>query len=200
MEKQLILAIGREYGAGGHEIAQKLAGRFAVSFYDRNLLDEMARENKLDSSQLRRFDEKPRNLLLSRTVRGYTNSPEDTIAHMQFDYLKKKADSGESFVIVGRCGEDVLKEYKGLISIFILGDQEVKRKRIMRVRNMSQMDAQAAMYRHDKKRKAYHNYYCTTKWGDSRTYDLTVNSSKLGEDGTIDLLETYIRSRMKRFS
>ena len=50
---------------------------------------------------------------------------------MQFDYLREKADTGESFVIVGRCAETVLKDRKGLISVFILGNYEVKLKRIM---------------------------------------------------------------------
>lgn len=198
MEKQIIISIGREYGSGGHEIAEKLAERLQIPIYDRNLLDRMAEEKSMDGEKLRKYDEAPRKLLLSRTVRGYSNSPEENIAHMQFDFIKEKAEKGESFVVVGRCSDDLLKPYEGLISIFILGDKEEKVQRIMRVRNMTEEEAKAAIYRHDKKRKSYHNYYCKGKWGDSRSYDICVNSSKLGTEKTVDMLEDYIRFRSNR--
>lgn len=198
MAKQIIISISREYGSGGHEIAEKLAQRLQLPIYDRNLLEHMAEEKAIDGKRLKKYDESPRKILWSRTVRGYSNSPEENIAHMQFDFIRSKADSGESFVIVGRCSEDILKDYEGLISIFILGDMEEKIQRIMRVRNMTKEDAEAAIYRHDKKRKSYHNYYCTSKWGDSRAYDLCLNSSKMGTDKTVDMLEDYIRFRMEK--
>ena len=159
MEKQMIIAIGREYGSGGHEIGQKLAEKLQINFYDRNVLDRAAEERAVDASKLRKYEDKPRNLLLSRTVRGFSNSPEENVAHMEFDFLKGKAESGESFVIVGRCGEDILKEYEGLISIFILADMNQKIEHIKQVRDLSDLGAESAIYRHDKKRKAYHNYY-----------------------------------------
>ena len=53
------------------------------------------------------------------------------------------------------------------------------------------------MSRKDWERKSYHNYYCKVKWGDSRNYDLSINSSRLGIDRTVDLLESYIRARME---
>lgn len=197
MAKQVIISIGREYGSGGHEIARKLAERFSLPFYDRKILDEIANEKNVDADTLHKYDEAPKNPLFSRTVRGFSNSLEEVVANMQFDYLKSKAGSGESFVVVGRCSEVVLKEYDGFISIFILGDEDVKAERISKDRDISISKAKAVMYRHDKKRKSYHNYYFSNKWGDSRSYDMTINSSKQGIDATVDLLENYIRVRTK---
>lgn len=197
MEKQLIISIGREFGSGGHVIAEKLAARFGLELYDTNILDEIALERNLDAETLRRFDEVPRNVVLSRTVKGFSSSSEVNIANLQFDYLKKKAAAGESFVVVGRCAETMLKGYPGLVSIFILGDKEVKTQRIMKLHSLSEKDAQAKMERHDKHRKMYHNYYCKGKWGDSRSYDLCINSSRMGIDQTADFLEQYIRTRQK---
>ena len=71
-----------------------------------------------------------------------------------------------------------------------------KRERIMRLYNLSPEEAEHMMSRKDWERKSYHNYYCKGKWGDSRNYDLSINSSRLGVEGTVDLLETYIRARM----
>lgn len=196
MAGQVIIAISREYGSGGHYIAAQLAERFGLSLYDHNLLDEMCREKGMNPDLLTKYDEVPRRVLLSRRVRGISNSPEEAVALMQFEFLQDKAGSGESFVVVGRCAEHVLRANSSMIPIFILGDEEAKLKRIETVREMNEEQAKAAIARHDAKRRAYHNHYCDIKWGDSRHYDLCINSSKLGLDGTIEMLENYIRHRM----
>ena len=130
-------------------------------------------------------------------MRGFSNSPEEQIANMQFDFLRKKAEEGASFVIVGRCAETILKGNPGLITIFVLGDMDAKIKRIAGLHLISRAEAERMIWRHDRKRKAYHNHYCEMKWGDSRNYDLCINSNKLGIERTTDTLEQYIRERMK---
>ncbi len=196
MEKQLIISVGREFGSGGHVIAEELAKRFQIPFYDENLLVHIAEEKNLDQEDLIKYDEKPKNKLFYRTVSGYSNAPQDGVANIQFDYLKKMAEKGESFVIVGRCSETILKEFPGMISIFVLGDKEVKVKRIMEKYELTEHDAELMMKKADWKRKSYHNYHCGGKWGDSRNYDFSINSSKLGLEKTTDLLEQFIKARI----
>lgn len=197
MEKQLIIAVSREYGTSGHNIALALAQRFDIALYNRNMLDEIATHKDVDVKNLHKYDERPRNMLISRTVKGMSNSPEEVIANFQFEYLKKKAESGESFVVVGRCAEHVLREYPGLVKIFILGDKEDKIRLVMEKRNVSEKEAISIMARHDKKRRAYHNYHCPNKWGDARGYDITINTSRLGLEKTTNLLEDYVRMRIE---
>lgn len=198
MEDQLILSIGREFGSGGHEIAQKLADHYQLPLYDHNLLNELADRRNLDGNVLKEFDETRRNKLLSRTVRGMNSSPEQNVAEMQFDYLREKADAGESFVIVGRCSETVLKGRPGLVTIFVLGDMEAKIQRIMRLYQKTRQDAEALILEKDRKRKLYHNSHSKFKWGDSRNYDFSINSSKLGVDESVRILTQYIDARRKR--
>lgn len=195
MAEQLIISIGREYGSGGHEIAEKLAKRFNLPLYDRNMLDEIAEQKHISSDELKKYDETPRNLLMSRSVRGYSNSPEEVIARMQFDFLREKAKKGESFVVVGRCAEDILREYDCLISIFITANMDTKIRRIQKIREVSQEEAEIIIRRHDKKRKAYHNYYCQTSWGDARNYGMTLDVSRLGTEYATDILERFVQIR-----
>lgn len=204
MSQQLIISVGREFGSGGHVIAEALAKKFGLEFYDINILREIAVEKCVDDeklseyvSHLTKFDEVPKKRFISRNVRGYSNSPEENIANLQFEYLQKKAKEGKSFVVVGRCAEAILKNYDCLVSMFILADKECKVNRVKEIRGISAQEAEAVMQRHDKKRKEYHNYYCTGKWGDSRNYDISINSSRLGIEKTTDYLESYIRERMK---
>lgn len=196
MEKQMIIAIGREYGSGGHQIGEEVAKRLNIPFYDSNLLTQIAFDTNMDHEVLKQYDERPRNRLFSRSVSGFGNSPEENVATLQFDYLLKMAREGKSFVIVGRCAESKLKNFDSLISVFILGDMEDKVKRVKERYNITEEEARQEIKRIDWKRKSYHNYYCKGKWGDSRNYDLSVNSSKLGIEKTIDLIEKYVLERV----
>lgn len=196
MSKQIIIAISRECGSGGHAIAEMLANHYKIPLLDRNLLQEMCSEKNINARELEKFDEAPKNIFLSRTVKGYSNSPEEIIAEMQFDFLKKKAARGESFVIVGRCAETVLKNFPSLISIFILSDMDLKIERISKFHGINKNEAENFIRRIDKKRKYYHNTYSDVKWGDSRNYDLCINTCRLGIDGTFTALIDYIDKRI----
>ena len=90
MGKQLIISVGREFGSGGHVIAEELARRFELPLYDNNLLEHIAEEKEISHESLKKYDERPKNRLFSRTVRGYSNSMQENLANMQFDYLKRK--------------------------------------------------------------------------------------------------------------
>lgn len=194
--KQVIISVSREFGSGGHVIAQMLADRFGLPLYDSNILQEIADQKNLDVQNLRKYDEKPKIKLFSRNVQGYSNSPEENIANIQFDFIRGKADKGESFVIVGRCSEEVLKNYPCMLSVFILGDMDKKIERIAKLHDVSANKAESMIVLNNKKRKMYHNHYCKGKWGDSRNYELSVNSSKLGLEKTADFIESYIRERI----
>ena len=119
MSDQLIITLGREFGSGGHAIAVELANRYGIKLYDHNLLDAVAAEKNVDVETLRRYDEKPRKLLFSRSQNGFSSSAEENVAFLQFEYLKKKADEGESFIVVGRCAETVLGDRPNVISLFV---------------------------------------------------------------------------------
>ena len=118
MKNQIIISIGREYGSAGHKIAEKLAKKLDIPLYDRNILEEVSHTKEVDVSHYEQFDEKPRNFFLSRTVKGHSNSPEENVAELQFALLKSKAADGDSFVVVGRCADYVLRDFPGLVSIF----------------------------------------------------------------------------------
>lgn len=193
--KQLIISLGREFGSCGHIIAEELAKRFNVELYDSNILKNIAELKNLDVKELEKYDEIPKNKLFSRNVNGFSNSPEENIARIQFDYIKKKAESGESFVIVGRCAEEILKEYDCLTTIFILGDMDKKIEHISELYHLSSKEAEQIINKNNKKRKLYHNHYCKGKWGDSRNYELSINSSRIGIEATTEIIEKYIRSK-----
>ena len=196
MEKQIIISISREYGSGGHEIAKQIAKDLGIKLYDKNILHEIADEKNIHIDYLKKHDEEPKRLLDSRRIGAYSNSIQDIVAEMQFEFIREKAESGESFLIVGRCAETVLKDYEDLISIFILGDLPFRVERVKAYENLNDSEALAKIKEVDKKRKQYHNRHSDGKWGDSRMYDVCIKSSSLGMEQTIRILEDYITARM----
>ena len=194
MGNQIIISISREYGSEGRTIAEQIVKDMGLLFYDRNMLDEIAKEKGFDPAAFAGVDEKPRNKLLSRRVKGYSNATEDNLAQMQFELLRKKTASGESFVVLGRCSETILKEYDSLVSIFVTGNKDRKLKHVMEKFSLSETAAAAKIAKHDAYRRRYHNHYSDFKWGDSRNYDVCINSSRIGVEGTAKLLEEFVES------
>ncbi|MBE6720168.1 MAG: cytidylate kinase-like family protein [Ruminococcaceae bacterium] len=195
MSNQFIISVSREFGSGGHDIAKAVAEHFGVSLYDKNLLDEIGKEKGMDLSGFTKSDEKIINVFTSRSVNGYNSSPEYALAEMQFDFIKEKAASGESFVICGRCADYVLKDNPSLISIFVHADDLSKTERIMKLHDCSMPQAIKMIEKNNKIRREYHNQFCKTKWGELKNYDICVNSSRLGVSGTADFLIDYINKR-----
>ena len=195
MEKQVIISIGREFGSGGHYIAEQLAERLGIPLLDKNLIQRVAEDKGYSEEAIRQFDERGTSILLSRSINGYTSSASENIAQAQFEVLRNGAKEGKSFIVVGRCAEDVLADCPALISIFIRSNTEAKQARIMEKYELSAEKALSLMKKMDRERKFYHNYYCHHKWGDSRGYDLTINSALLGLDGTVDLIEKIVAAR-----
>lgn len=195
MGEQLIISIGREYGSGGHAIGQKLADEYGLPLYDQNLLVELANKKGLSAEDLTEYDEKGKLPFFNHKVHGMSMDPSDNIARLQFNYLKDKAAAGESFVIIGRCAETVLKDNPALVSIFITGDKAAKVERIMKLNEVSAHEAEVICADKDRHRKAYHDSHCELDWGEAKNYDLCINSSKLGFDGTVAMLKNYIDMR-----
>ncbi len=184
MSKQMIISVGREFGSGGHEIAKRVAEHYDIPLYDRELINKVAEHGMISANVVAAYDEKPASMFFYRVPgEGAAMSMEQEIAYRTFQYLQWQAQQRESFVVVGRCANDLLKGYDALFSVFVRGDQESKMRRVMERHHLSEKDALMRMKRTDRIRRNYHNFYCEGKWGDSREYDLCINSSKLGLDG-----------------
>lgn len=191
MSQQLIIAIARESGSGGLDIARTLAERFSLPLYDKNILESAAADRGVDAVALRQYDEHPRSLLFYRNIKGYSNAPEDGVAQMQFQLLRDLAAAGESFVVLGRCAEEVLADHPGLVSIFVRADLDFRVRRTP----LPPDEALDFIHKQDRLRRVYHDQHCKGDWGDPENYDLVINSARLDIPGTVDALEHYVRAR-----
>lgn len=197
-----IITIGREFGSGGREIGQKLAQSMGVPFYDKELIARAAKESGFCEEMIQNHDERPTNSFLYNLVMdtysfGYNSAAlvDMPISHKvflaQYDAIKKIADEG-SCVIVGRCADYALGEYDNCLNIFIHAKMNARVKRIMKRYELPEPKAKDMIIKRDKQRQSYYNYYSSKKWGHSDTYDLSVDSSVLGIDGTVNLILQFI--------
>lgn len=199
-----IITIGRQFGSGGREIGEKLAAHFGIKYYDKELLTRASKESGFCEEMMHSHDERPTssflyNLVMDTYSFGYNSASfvDMPISHKiflaQFDTIKKIADEGPC-VIVGRCADYALSEYKNCLHIFIHADEQSKIKFIMNKYPdvTTEQKARDMMIKKDKQRQSYYNYYSSKKWGRADTYDLTINSSRLGIDGTVNLLVQYV--------
>lgn len=193
-----IITIGRQAGSGGREIGEKLAEYFNIKYFDKELLTRAAKESGYCEEMIKLHDEKPTNSFLYNLVMdtysfGYNTSTfvDMPISHKiflaQFDTVKKIADEGPC-VIVGRCADYALSEYENVIKLFIYADEEDRVKRVMESYNLSEKESRDRIAKTDKQRQSYYNYYSSKKWGKAESYDLCINSSLLGLEGTVKLI------------
>lgn len=205
MEEKFIISIGRQLGSGGREIAKKLAERLNIPVYDKKLLEVAAKETGLDATVFENADEQEANpfmrgLLALKGVMGTycmgvgSCMDEDRLFELQSEVMRKLVEK-ESCIIIGRCAEYVLRDHPRIHSIFITADMPDRVARIMQHDGVSESKAREIAEKGDKKRRAYHDYYANSGWGMAESYDLCINSSRLGVDGSVEVILNFINRR-----
>ncbi len=198
MKTNTIITIGRQYGSAGREIGYKVADALDIKLYDKEMLDRAAKESGICQELFETHDEKPTNSFLYSLVMdtyslGYTSGSytDMPINHKvflaQFDAIKKIADGGPC-ILVGRCADYALEEYDNVISLFIHAGLDARIRRIARIYDLTDAKAKDLIIKTDKKRASYYNYYSNKKWGAADSYDMCLNSSMLGIDGTAEAI------------
>ena len=194
-----IYTIGREFGSGGREVGEKLAAKLGIKLYDKELLQQAAKDSGFCEEIFENHDEKPTNSFLyslvmdTYSVSGYSaalflDMPlNHKVFLAQFETIKKIAEK-ESCVIVGRCADYALSDNPNCINVFIHADLDVRIKNVSRNLNITENKARDIINKTDKQRASYYNYYTSKKWGDSKSYNLSLDAGKLGTDNCVEMI------------
>ena len=201
-KKKIIINVGRQIGSGGRIIAKMLADDLKCGFYDSELLTLAAKESGFCEKFFEQHDEQ----------KGFFNSlfhmhapfvgdgnfykndfSQEGLFKIQRDTIRKLATEG-SCVFVGRCADYVLRDFDNVVNVFITADIEDRMAEIKKRKECSDEEARKVIENGEKSRSNYYNYYTGKKWGDSSSYDLCVNTSKLGLEAT----EAYIKEFIEK--
>lgn len=203
-----VITIGRQYGAGGRAIGKLLAEKLGISYYDKEILTEAAKHSGVDSKVLTKADERApsffNNLLAfnmgvntSAYFLGNMPLPTDEIYRAQSDVMLELAKDGPC-VLVGRTADYVLRNHECLISVFIHAPEQYCIERILQLKECkTEKEAQALAEQKNKARAEYYNFYTDKTWGEAESYDLSIDSSKLGDKLTADFLVSYVKARIE---
>ena len=189
---KLIISVGRQLGSGGRTIAKMLADEFGCKFYDREVLSLAAKE----SGFLDQIFHMHMPFISDSSF--YDNGlSQENLFRIQSDAIRKAADES-SCVFVGRCADYVLRDNPNMVTVFITADLDDRISNVCKRRNCSAEEARKLIEDKESTRSSYYNYYSGKTWGASASYDLCVNASRLGAEGTKEFIADFIRRRMKR--
>lgn len=201
MEK-CIVTIARQYGSGGREIGRMLADETGLKFYDKDLITLAAQKSGLSREVLDSADEKAANSLLYTLALGssmYSHGVEtlhvplnDKLFNVQSEIIKELAAQKEGAIIVGRCSDYVLASYPRLLRVFICADFDYRVKNVMARHDLTEGQAKDLIVKTDKRRANYYNYYTGGKWAKVDNYDLIISIDKIGIEGSVKLIQTYM--------
>ena len=196
----IIISVGRQLGSGGHDVAKLLAERFGCTFYDREILNLAAKESGFSEKFFAQNDEQKgfmKSLFHTHVPFIADNSfysndfSEESLFKFQSDAIKKAADEGPC-VFVGRCADYILRDYPGLVSVFVTANHEERTDNIAKRNQCSQEAARKIISSRESERSSYYNYYTGKRWGDSASYDLCINTSLLGLEATVEMIAQFI--------
>lgn len=194
----LVITIGREFGSGGHAVAEELSRIMGIKLYDKELIHLTAKASGYSEEFLHDIDETASNSLLYSLslnagqhlpliMAGQTMPLSDKAFIICADIIKDLAQK-EPCIILGRCADSVLKDHENLLTVFIHSDVERRTERICEKNRCSRGEAANLIKKTDRRRSIYHNYYAETKWGDKASYDLCIDS-KIGIEKAAQLIK-----------
>lgn len=198
----LIINIGRQYGSGGKRIAECLGQKLGIKVYDTELLNEAASKSGFDPQLFTRSDERKHlfslgNIFSSNRYGSFTQSGinESDLFKIQSEAIRDIASRGDA-IFVGRASDYVLRDMDCL-DVFISAPMQVRKAAVCTRENISEEKAEEYITKRDKKRAEYYNFFTFGHWGKCSNYDLCVDSSILGIEGTADFIIEFAKKAGK---
>lgn len=188
-----IINVGRQFGSGGKRVASALSEKLGIPVYDNELIAEAAEHSGYSKELFSRSDER-KNFFTLSNIFGTTNRysvgesylNDNQLFKLQSEVIRNIASRGPA-IFVGRAADYVLRDFECL-DVFISAPLEERKKAVAEREGMSQEDAESYIIKKDRKREDYYNFFTFGHWGVASNYDLCIDSSILGIEGTADLI------------
>ena len=198
MKKDMIITIGRQFGCGGKRIAEALGSKLVIPVYDHELIIKAAQESGFSAEFFERSDEKKRFFSLTSIFAGSYNADTENfmsdkgLFKIQCETIQSIAEQGPA-IIVGRCSDYVLRDRENTLNVFLTSPLEERVKRVADTEGVTLEKAEEIVEKQDKHRAEYYNYYTFGNWGVASNYDLCIDSSIAGIEGTADIIIQFAK-------
>lgn len=196
----LVITVAREYASGGSEIAEAVADKLGIPLYNKELITLAAKKSGLSEEAIAASEnQRSGSLIYSLYMMGNTMPLADQVYILQSNVIKELA-ARESCVILGRCGDYVLRERPNVLRVFIyapLAERIRRAKSRPGAKDMADRLWEVQLSKHDRARASYYNYYTENRWGEAKNYDLCLNAA-LGQDACAGLIAEAARALGKQ--
>ena len=189
-ENQRIITVSRQHGSGGREVGRQLSERLGIPFYDQELIERAAQSCPIDKEFFEHAETKGAGGFWHELGEGVNHdlSLSDKVFMHQASVIREIANEG-GCIIVGRCADYVLKDYKNVLKVFVYADLESRKERIDHIYKEAEGKALSEIEKIDKKRVSYYKYYTGQNFGEASNYDLCLNTGLMGIDTCVELIE-----------
>ena len=192
-----IINIGRSFGSGGGYVGHAIGEKLGIPFYDNDLISKTAEEEGYSKSLFAKAEEKSlfsfssffASSRLGYMDGGYVN--DNVMFKIQSEVIKSIASKGDA-IFIGRCADYILRDLP-CFNVFVCAPDEYRIQRLVSSEGLSPDEAEKLMRRKDRTRQTYYNYYTFGAWGQASNYNLCVDSSVLGIEGTADFIIDFGR-------
>lgn len=205
-KQPFVITVGREFGSGGREFGKMLAERLGIDYYDKELLAESAKLAGVNPDFFRKKDERFPTFLqglfsFSMGVTpmcyytGASAISDDGLYKSISDFLQKTARE-KSFVVVGRTSDYILREHPRVVNLFLHAPMDECVRRILKRSDaIDAQKAEAIAKKTNKWRADYYNFFTDKEWGHAKSYDLTIDTSRMSMEELVELTVGYLRRR-----
>lgn len=188
-----IITIAREYGSGGRLIAQRVAEKLELVYYDNEVIDLAARELGFDIDTIRKASEqKSSSFMYTMSQTSFTLPLNDQVFTTQSKIIRHLA-SYDSCIIVNGVADYVLEDFDHVLKVFIHAPFDSRVERVKNDYKEEHDDVRKFVLTKDKRRSNYYNYYTTNKWGQLKNFDLTINSDLGIEEAADMIVAAYLK-------
>ena len=190
MKEPMVITMAREYASGGSEIAQAVADKLGIPLYNKELITLAAKKSGLTEEAIAASEnQRSGSLIYSLYMMGNTMPLADQVYILQSNVIKELASQGPC-VILGRCGDYVLRERKDVLRVFVYAPKDWRleyAKTNPLVKAKDEKGIKEEVEKPDRNRSAYYNYYTQNRWGDAHNYDLAINAA-LGRETCVKMI------------
>ena len=196
MKEKFVVTITRQFGSLGRPIARTVSENLGIEYYDRDIVEMTSKDLNLPVSAVSDVEESAKSAFFNMNypLGMGTTSIQDSVFAVQKKIIVDLAER-ESCIIVGRCADHILEDYKNIIHIFIYAPYEARLKNCVERLNMRPDEAKKMIASVDKARESYHRHYCGYVMSDKEHKHVMIDSSLLGVEGTCEILTEIIRKK-----
>ena len=204
--KKYVITIARGFGSGGKDIGMRLSEALNIPCYERQILTMASDKSGIDESVFVENDEKLRGKYIANFLRRVPVSgivePSDreftsdnNVFNLQADIIRSLATT-ESCIIVGKCADYILRDYKNVISLYVEAPRAYCVKSIREKMHVSEERAHQLIHSTDKYRAKYYSYYTGGRdWTNPTNYDLVLNTGRVDRETCVKIVENYVQMK-----